>query len=180
VAPVYSPERYRAVVEALRRPGLDQAPTVVSVFVSPVDTEVDKQLWKVGTDDSAELRGRAALANAALVAAVDRELAATGAEWSRLAWAGTGVRDPYYPDLHYLDGLPAGEAVRIVPPALLAVLADQEPATSDGGLAETLAGLDAVGVDLGATVQALDDKGVERFTRSWQALVAMIEPLLRP
>lgn len=180
VSPVFSPGRYRIVAEALR-PSLREggATAVVSAFVSPVDTEVDKLLWSVGTDASAELRGRGALANAWRVHEVHRELMDSGGACPRLAWAGTGVRDPYYADGHYVDGLPAGPELRIVPEALLGGSEEpsQDPVTADRAGA-TVAALDAVGVDLAAVVAALDGKGVERFTRAWRALAASVEPRL--
>ena len=40
--------------------------SVASFFVSPVDTEIDKRLDKLGTEEAKALRGKAAIANARL------------------------------------------------------------------------------------------------------------------
>jgi transaldolase len=70
---IFSPERYRAVVDAYLS-GLEQRvqdggsvsgiESVASFFVSRVDTEIDKRLEKAGADRS--IKGKAALANAQL------------------------------------------------------------------------------------------------------------------
>jgi transaldolase len=72
---IFSLERYRAVMDAFLA-GLEQAKanghdlskihSVASFFVSRVDTEIDKRLDKIGTDEAKALRGKAAIANARL------------------------------------------------------------------------------------------------------------------
>src|SRR5215469_5421060 len=72
---IFSLERYGEVIDAFFA-GLEQAgqaghdlaslASVASFFVSRVDTEVDSRLDKIGTPEAAELRGKAALANARL------------------------------------------------------------------------------------------------------------------
>src|SRR5438067_1654470 len=72
---IFSPERYRAVMDAYLS-GLEQRleenpdaslagiESVASFFVSRVDTEIDKRLDKAGADVS--LKGKAGVANARL------------------------------------------------------------------------------------------------------------------
>ena len=72
---IFSLERYREVVEAYLR-GLERlvasggdpatVRSVASFFVSRVDTEADKRLEAVGTEDALALRGKLAVANAKL------------------------------------------------------------------------------------------------------------------
>src|ERR687889_199237 len=72
---IFSVERYRDVMGAFLE-GLEQAAanghqlagiaSVASFFVSRVDTEIDKRLEKIGTDEALALRGKAAIANARL------------------------------------------------------------------------------------------------------------------
>src|SRR6201999_1783866 len=72
---IFSLERYHAVMEAFLA-GIEQAKanghdlskigSVASFFVSRVDTEVDKRLDKIGSDEAKALRGKAAVANAQL------------------------------------------------------------------------------------------------------------------
>ena len=70
---IFSEQRYREVMDAYLT-GLEQArdagrdlskiQSVASFFVSRVDTEVDKRLEAIGTDEALALRGKAAVANA--------------------------------------------------------------------------------------------------------------------
>jgi len=72
---IFGLDRYSAVMEAFLA-GLEQAKanghdlskigSVASFFVSRVDTEVDKRLEKIGSEQASKLRGRAAVANARL------------------------------------------------------------------------------------------------------------------
>ena len=102
--------------------------SVASFFVSRVDTEVDKRLDKIGTDEAQALRGKAAIANARLayelyekVFASDRwqALAAAGAKPQRPLWASTGVKDPAYRDTMYVVELVAPGTVNTMPEATL-------------------------------------------------------------
>ena len=72
---IFSLERYRAVMDAYlaglekaKATGMDLSTidSVASFFVSRVDTEIDKRLDAVGTDEAKELKGKAAIANARL------------------------------------------------------------------------------------------------------------------
>src|SRR5260370_28341742 len=72
---IFGLARYGEVIDAYMT-GLEQATaaghdlsqirSVASFFVSRVDTEVDARLDKIGTPEAAELRGKAAVANARL------------------------------------------------------------------------------------------------------------------
>ena len=72
---IFSVERHRAVMnaylaglEAAEQAGhdLSKIHTVASFFVSRVDTEIDKRLETIGTDEAPALRGQAGVANARL------------------------------------------------------------------------------------------------------------------
>jgi transaldolase len=102
---IFSLERYGAVIDAYME-GLEKAAenghdiskiaSVASFFVSRVDTEVDKRLTKIGTDEANALKGKAAIANARLAYELYeqkldtdrwRALAAQGAKVQRPLWA---------------------------------------------------------------------------------------------
>ena len=77
-----------------------------------MDTEVDKRLDAIGTEEATALKGKAAIANARLAYALYEEafacdrwqaLAGQGANKQRPLWASTGVKDPAYPDTMYVD-----------------------------------------------------------------------------
>src|ERR1700761_8050794 len=93
---IFSLERYDGVMEAYLS-GLEQAKaagidlstihSVASFFVSRVDTEIDKRLDKISTDEAQALRGQAGIANARL-AYEHYEAVFTGARWVALEAAG--------------------------------------------------------------------------------------------
>ncbi|MDQ4021257.1 MAG: transaldolase, partial [Actinomycetota bacterium] len=120
---VFSVQRYREVIAAFFA-GMEQASanghdlrtitSVASFFVSRVDTEVDKRLEAIGTEQALALRGQAAVANARLAyAAYQQEfstprwhrLKEAGARPQRPLWASTGVKNPTYPDTKYVTEL---------------------------------------------------------------------------
>ncbi len=80
---IFSVERHRAVMDAYLE-GLEKAKkaghdlskihSVASFFVSRVDTEIDKRLEKIGSDDAKALLGKAGVANARLAYAAYQEV----------------------------------------------------------------------------------------------------------
>src|SRR5579875_3486710 len=128
-------DAYLTGLEQAKEKGLDLSTirSGASFFVSRVDTEVDKRLDKIGTDEAQALRGKAAVANARLayeryekVIASDRwqALAAAGAHVQRPLWASTGVKDPAYDDTMYVVDLVAPDTVNTMPEATLDAVAD--------------------------------------------------------
>jgi transaldolase len=175
-------------LEQARENGHDLASihSVSSLFVSRVDTEVDRRLDAKGVRD---LRGRAALANARLAheALSDvwecgrwRSLAADGARRQRLLWASTGVKDPSFPDTKYITGLVTPGTVFTMPPATLSAFADHGEVAGDqvvGRSAEAAADIAAVtaaGIDLDDVYATLEKQGVAKFAASWAALHASV------
>ncbi len=138
---IFGLDRYDLVMDAYMT-GLEQARkngiklqtihSVASFFVSRVDTEIDKRLDKLGTDEARDLRGKAGIANARLayerfekVLASDRwkVLEQAGANRQRPLWASTGVKDPAYDDTMYVVELVAPETVNTMPEATLDAVA---------------------------------------------------------
>ena len=87
---IFSVERHRAVMDAYLA-GLETAKeaghdvskihSVASFFVSRVDTEIDKRLEKIGSDEALALRGQAGVANARLAYAAYEEVFVGGARY---------------------------------------------------------------------------------------------------
>ena len=82
--------------------------------MSRVDTEIDKRLDAIGTDEALALKSKGGIANAQLAYqlfeqefATDRAkaLLAAGANLQRPLWASTGVKDPNLPDTLYVTEL---------------------------------------------------------------------------
>ncbi|MFF7791811.1 transaldolase [Streptomyces sp. NPDC007991] len=168
--------------------------SVASFFVSRVDAEADARLDKTGTAQAAELRGRAAIANARLayqhyerVFAAPRwqALQEAGAHPQRPLWASTSVKDPAYPDTRYVTELVAPGVVNTMPEATLRAVADHGRVPADSVRAHyddaqrVLDGLRAVGVDYDDLVQTLEDEGVSKFDASWEQLSEQLAARLR-
>ncbi len=195
---IFSLERYRAVMDAFldgmeraQKAGLplERIGSVASFFVSRVDTEIDKRLDKLGTDEAKALRGKAAVANARLAFEAYEQifagprwtaLAAAGAKPQRPLWASTGVKDPAYPDTLYVDELVTAGVVNTMPEATLDAVADHSAATGDTVRAhyaeakQVLADLAAIGVDYDDVVNLLEREGVEKFISAWNDLLGSV------
>ena len=192
---IFSLERYREVMDAYlaglekaAKKGLDLATihSVASFFVSRVDSEIDKRLTVLGTEQALALKGRAALANARLAYEAYEEVF-SGARWSSLGdaranrqrplWASTGVKDPAYKDTLYVDDLVAPGTVNTMPEATLNATADHGDVTGDtvtGGYAQAradLAAVEALGISYDEVVRQLEDEGVAKFEAAWQDLL---------
>ncbi|MER5663817.1 transaldolase [Streptomyces mirabilis] len=192
---IFSLERYREVMDAYlaglekaKAAGIDLAGihSVASFFVSRVDSEIDKRLTKVGTDEALALKGRAALANARLAYEAYEEvfasarwtaLAPAGANKQRPLWASTGVKDPSYKDTLYVDELVAPGTVNTMPEATLNATADHGDIHGDavtGGYAQAradLAAVEGLGISYDEVVDQLEDEGVSKFEAAWEDLL---------
>ncbi len=200
---IFSVERYRAVLEAwlsglehAQAAGhdLSQLASVASFFVSRVDSEVDKRIDAIGSDEAEALRGQAAIANARLAWGAYEEalgsprwraLAAAGAQPQRPLWASTGVKDPRYDDTRYVVELAAPGCVNTMPEATLEAVADHGVVRGDtvsGTVAPSAAvwaGLEAAGIAEADVVKVLEDEGLVKFVESWEQLLASIEASLQ-
>ena len=195
---IFSLARYSAVIDAYFA-GLEQAAengydlsklgSVASFFVSRVDTEVDKRLDKIGTDEARALRGKAAIANARLAYELYEQKLATprwaalkakGAKVQRPLWASTSTKDPAFPDTMYVVDLVTEDTVNTMPEATLRATADHGVLKGDTvhgtydqsrQLFDELAKL---GISYDDVVQVLEDEGVAKFAVSWNELLATI------
>lgn len=192
---IFGLDRYSAVMEAFLA-GLEQAKanghdlskigSVASFFVSRVDTEVDKRLEKIGSEQASKLRGRAAVANARLayerysqVFASDRwqALADAGAHPQRPLWASTSTKNPDYRDVIYVEELIAPGTVNTMPEPVINAYAEHGETSGDTVTAaydearKVFAGLASAGVDMTDVIDTLEREGVEKFEASWNQLL---------
>jgi transaldolase len=200
---IFSLQRYDAVIEAFfdgleraRAAGhdLSRIGSVASFFISRVDSEVDKRLDKIGSDEAKALRGKAAIANARLAYKLFEEkfssdrwkaLAAAGAKPQRPLWASTSTKDPAYDDTMYVLDLVAPGTVNTMPEPTLDALVDhgefrgetvRSLYTDAQGVLDSLAKL---GIDYDDVVQVLEDEAIEKFETSWTELIDSIESELK-
>ncbi|REF31062.1 transaldolase [Calidifontibacter indicus] len=196
---IFSIDRYRQVMNAYLE-GLEQAKanghdlstirSVASFFVSRVDTEIDKRLDAIGSDDAAALKGKAGVANARLAYQAFEEVFSTprwqsladdGAHVQRPLWASTGVKNPEYKDTMYVVDLAVDNTVNTMPPKTLDAVADHAEVAGDqvtgnyDNAREVLAQLDAAGVDYNDVVKVLEDEGVSKFEDSWGELLDSVK-----
>ena len=196
---IFSVERYRDVMGAYMD-GLEQASangqnlgsiaSVASFFVSRVDSEVDKRLEKIGTDEALALRGKAGVANSRLAYAAYVEtfqgtrwaqLTAQGATAQRPLWASTGVKNPDYKDTLYVTDLVVADTVNTMPEKTLQAFADHgevegdKVANSAAEAQEVFDALERVGIDLTDVFTVLEDEGVEKFEASWHELLDTVK-----
>ncbi len=165
--------------------------SVVSFFVSRVDTAVDKRLDAlIGAATGARkeelggLKGTAAVANAVVAYAAFREifsgprwaaLAARGARAQRPLWASTSMKDPARRDVRYVEELIGPDTVDTMPDATIAAVLDHGVVrrTLDADVAgarATLERLARAGIDLGEVTDALQRDGVAQFAAAFDDL----------
>jgi transaldolase len=199
---IFSLDRYREVIQAYLA-GLEQAQaagidlstihSVASFFVSRVDTEIDKRLTAIGTDEALALKSKAGVANAQLAYELFEQVFAgeqatalleAGANRQRPLWASTGVKDPALPDTLYVTELVAPGVVNTMPEKTLEATFDHGEIRGDtvtGSYAEAGAVLDAlarVGVDYDDVTAVLEREGVEKFAVSWNELLDTVRAAL--
>jgi transaldolase len=199
---IFSLERYEAVMNAFFE-GLEKAKenghdlskigSVASFFVSRVDTEYDKRLDKIGTDEAKALKGKAAIANAKLAYKLYEQLfsserwqslANAGAQPQRPLWASTSTKNPEYRDVVYVEELVAPGTVNTMPEAVIHAFADHGEVRLDaitGGYDEAQQVMDrlaAVGIDYNDVVEVLEREGVEKFTVSGKEMIETVQKAL--
>lgn len=199
---IFSLQRYQDVIAAYIA-GIKQAKanghdlskihSVASFFVSRVDTEIDKRLEAIGTDEALSLKSKAALANARLAYQVFEqdfataewsELEASGANKQRPLMASTGVKDPALLDTLYVTELVAPMLVNTMPEKTMEAVFDHGVIPQNSIVdhyAESTAVLNqlaALGVSYDDVTELLETEGVEKFIISWNELVESIEAAL--
>jgi transaldolase len=198
---MFSMKHFEAVAQAYIR-GLERRvkegkpiggiASVASVFVSRVDTLVDKRLdemlKKTPDEGLSALRGTAAVANSKMIYQRFKEifhgdqfkpLAAKGAHVQRPLWASTGTKNSAYSDIRYVQELIGPETVNTMPPATMDAYRDHgDPkATLETGLdhaRDQVKRLKAAGIDLNEVGDELQKEGVDSFMKSFDDLMAVI------
>jgi transaldolase len=191
---LFSLRHYRGVVGAFLR-GVERCAdparvaSVASFFVSRLDTVVDAELERRGSDEASSLRGRAAIANAAAAYRLFHEifggdaftgLRRRGAHVQRPLWASTSTKNPAYRDVVYVEELIGPDTVNTIPLTTLDAFRDhgQPRASLETAMARaegTLARLGSLGVDLEAVTERLQVDGVAAFAASFDALLEGLE-----
>lgn len=200
---IFSLQRYALVIKAFKD-GISKAKqnghdlskihSVASFFVSRVDTEINKRLDAIGTQQAIDLKSKAALANARLAyelfelefAASDwKDLEQAGANKQRPLMASTGVKDPSLSDTLYVTELVAPELVNTMPEGTMEAVFDHgvvSPDTITGTYEqsrEVLAALKEQGISYDDVVALLEGEGVDKFVASWNDLLDTVSKALQ-
>ena len=195
---IFSVPRYVEVVEAYISgledavangiEDLSQIASVASFFISRTDTEVDRRLQEIGTDQALELRGKTAVAQAqvayqqflsAFSGARWEALAAKGAQPQRPLWASTSTKNPNYSETLYVDELIGPHTVNTMPDNTIASFItsgsvrrsiDADPEASELILRKVA----EIGIDLEHVAAVLEEEGVASFVKSCDELIATL------
>jgi len=191
---IFSVSQYDEVVQAYLR-GIERVrdpqrvTSVASLFVSRVDTAVDKALEETGTPQALALRGKAAIANAKLAYRLFREifssdefknLQARGARVQKPLWASTSTKNKSYSDVMYVEELIGPDTINSMPPETLAAFRDHGRARAsvhqDEKEAEEVIGrLVAMEINMRSIGMELTEEGVEKFEKSYDQLIHSLD-----
>ena len=195
---IFSVPRYVEVVEAYIS-GLEDAvangiedlshiASVASFFISRTDTEVDRRLQEIGTDQALGLQGKTAVAQAQVAyqqflssfsGARWEALAAKGAQPQRPLWASTSTKNPNYSETLYVDELIGPHTVNTMPDNTIASFItsgsvrrsiDADPEASELILRKVA----EIGIDLEHVAAVLEEEGVASFVKSFDELIATL------
>ena len=167
---------------------LQKVKSVASLFLSRIDTLIDKRLEAAGGDALA-LRGKSGVALAKLAyreyqrtfkGAAFAALARAGARPQHMLWASTGTKNPAYSDVLYVEPLIGPETINTLPDATLAAFRDHGHAapTLEQGADQALAQFDALrraGIDMQQVGEELQADGVRLFAQSFDQLLVLME-----
>jgi transaldolase len=198
---LFSPERYRAVVQAYMAglsaraaagQPLGRVASVASFFLSRIDTAVDGLLDSLaarGQPAARALRGKAAIASACRAYEVYEQTIATpqwqalaerGAQPQRLLWASTSTKDPSYSPIKYVEELVVPGTVNTMPLETLNTYRrlGRPELRLERHIAEgcdAREGLERLDVDLESVAQQLEREGVAKFIEPFDKLQQWLE-----
>jgi len=173
--------------------------SVASIFISRVDTLVDKLLNDLIAAAEAEpakkeklvnLLGKAGVANSKIIFNKFNEifngndfnsLKEKGANLQRLLFASTSTKNPAYPDLKYVEPFIGKNTINTLPDETIEHIAEHGnilPDTASQELNEsnlTVTGLKGFGIDLNGIGEKLQSDGVKSFEDSYEKLLDSIK-----
>lgn len=190
---IFSLRTYKLVAQAhsSSRQSNKQASSrsVASLFISRIDSEVDKRLEEIGTEEALALRGKTALSQARLgydifldnfakAAVMDSDSSAI----QRLLWASTSTKNPEYDDLLYVSKLVAPLTVNTMPSDTVKKVLDHLPGEIDSispelinEALEIIKKLQDVGINFDDVYSLLEEEGLKKFEDSFQEIITVID-----
>lgn len=175
---------------------IDAIHSVASVFVSRIDTTIDKRLNQLAAEERDQgkrakilsLKGRAAVSNCAfnykkyleIFSSKDfKDLEAVGANTQRVLWASTSAKDAEYSDIKYVTELIAADTVNTMPEATFNAFLDHGKVREDFRLEacadlKIFYALKGLGIDINDVCAQLIKDGVRQFEKSFESLLVSI------
>ncbi len=202
---IFSAPQYATVAEAFKRGidrrigaglSLDGLHSVASLFVSRLDTSVDKDLEErakqapaAEKDRYLSLRGKAAIANALHVweeyraqffgpSFEDRRRAGARPQW--LLWASTGTKNKAYSDVKYVEELEGPDTINTMPQETLDAFLDHGPVLGNRldpeieSARRTRQAFADAGISLQAHCERLLGEGIQSFAAAFDEMMAVI------
>jgi transaldolase/glucose-6-phosphate isomerase len=201
----FSAPQYVTVAEAFKR-GIDRRigaghsleglNSVASLFVSRLDTTVDKELEEraknappAEKERFLSLRGKAAVANALHVweeyraqffGANFEDRLRAGAKPQWLLWASTGTKNPAYSDVKYVEELEGPDTINTMPRETLDAFLDHGKVIGNRldpeieSARRTRQALADAGISLQSHCERLLEDGVKSFATSFEEMMAVI------
>lgn len=170
--------------------------SVASVFVSRIDTAVDKALDQMLSEERdsrqiaklTSLKGTAAVANSQIIygeflkissSGEFKQLEKRGVNVQRVLWGSTSTKNPAYSDIKYVTDLIGRDTVNTLPENALEAFLDhgevKEALTSDVSNAENIiSNLKKFKIDVDEVCAKLLEDGVVAFEKSFDSLLETI------
>lgn len=160
--------------------------SVASIFVSRIDTKVDKFLDEQKEDS---LKGKIAVANTKMIYQKFKKLFSdenfgnlrqNGANIQRPLWASTSTKNPLYRDVKYVEELIGKDTINTIPHATMEAFLDhgRVSLTIEENLEDAkgaLKRLDELKIDISQVCQTIQDEGVDAFQASFDKLIDTIQ-----
>jgi transaldolase len=167
---------------------LKQIASVASLFVSRIDSKVDKMLEVFKTPKAEALKGRIGIANAkmayqhfkeAFLSERWKHIESKGGRVQRVLFGSTGTKNPDYSDVMYVENLIGANTVNTIPPKTLEAFLDHGMValTLESDLEEArtqLHDLAGLGIDLDEVTREVLDEGIEKFAEPYDEMIKAI------
>lgn len=170
--------------------------SVASLFLSRIDTMVDRRLESLPDSVSGNLRGRCAesCAKVAYQSYVDqmgsgrwRALLAAGGRPQRLLWASTATKNPRYSDVKYVEALIGRDTITTLPPETYIAYRDHgdpalrlAPSGCSCDARNVLERLEALGIGMDDLQRQLETEGIAKFVEPFEATLAALRNRIAP
>ncbi len=198
---IFSLAQYEAVAQAYLRGAVrwldsggdaKQLRSVASLFLSRVDTLVDKRLDALAAASTIQIqtiKGKSGVALAKRCYYRYLEIF-HGPEFATLSqagvrpqtplWASTGTKNPAYSDVLYVEPLIGGQTINTLPDATLAAFREHGRAATTlmTGMDEAQAHIEALaalGIDLNDVGETLQTEGVLLFAEAYEKLLVAVQ-----